>query len=87
MTGETKRSYRVSFWNFLFYQMQFFLQPRIKDINAPRRPTTAFNFYMKLNSADYLQKYKDVPLNDVIKMMSAEWHKLGPEARKVKPHI
>ena len=63
------------------------LQPRIKDVNAPRRPTTAFNFYMKLNSADYLQKYKDVPLNDVIKMMSAEWHKLDPEARKVKSHI
>lgn len=62
------------------------LQKRITDVNAPRRPTTAFNFFIKMNSAEYVEKHKNTQLNDIIKIISADWHKLTDEQKKVSDY-
>uniref|UniRef100_A0AC35GPI3 HMG box domain-containing protein n=1 Tax=Panagrolaimus sp. PS1159 TaxID=55785 RepID=A0AC35GPI3_9BILA len=55
---------------------------RVNDPNAPRRPTTSFNFYMKHKSTEYINKHVGLSLCDVIKIMSVDWHKMTPEEKK-----
>lgn len=38
---------------------------------------------MKTNSHNYLEQHKDLQLNEVIKIMSVDWHKLTPDERRV----
>ena len=37
---------------------------------------------MKHKSTEYINKHVGVPLGDVIKIMSVDWHKMSPAERK-----
>uniref|UniRef100_A0A7E4VTQ1 HMG box domain-containing protein n=1 Tax=Panagrellus redivivus TaxID=6233 RepID=A0A7E4VTQ1_PANRE len=55
---------------------------RIRDVNAPRRPTTSFNFFMKHMSGEYIKQNPTKVLGEVIKVMSKDWKDMSEDAKK-----
>jgi len=53
-----------------------------KDPNQPKRPITAYMFFMKLKRAEFAAKYPDMKFIDLSKKMAAEWKSLDKEDKK-----
>jgi len=51
------------------------------DASKPKRPRTAYAFYMKLNRARIAADHKEVSPRDLMKFIAAEWKQLDVDGK------
>jgi len=53
-----------------------------KDPNAPKKPTTAYAFYLKVKRAEFQAKHPDLKFGDLSRKIAAAWRALEKDAKQ-----
>jgi len=53
-----------------------------RDMNAPKKPTTAYAFFLKLKRAEFQAKHPDLKFGDLSKKISQAWRALEKEEKQ-----
>lgn len=55
---------------------------RRKDPDAPKKAKTAYNFFVQQRSDQLRQKHPDKPMNEIMKLIGAEWRGLSDREKQ-----